>query len=156
MSPKASDFVDQQHLWIRVCEQLKLHNKGDDRCIDTLNRLWRKNSRVKTKTGKVLLKIPHLTEEMLAVTLEHWSLAQLVALEPPHDRNELKSFEPIIVLHWFGQNFLIDGNTRVNFWERVQNQGPHAVLKISEAKSAISQFVALAPDKSYQVEFSTT
>jgi hypothetical protein len=137
MSPKASDSVDQRHLWIRVCEQLKFHNKGDDRCIDTLNRLWRKNSRVRTKTGEVLFEVPLLTEEMLAVTLEHWSVTQLVALEPPHDRDELKSLEPIIVLHWFDQNFLIDGNTRVNFWEKVQNQGPHAVLRIAEAKGDI-------------------
>jgi len=71
MSPKVSDSIDQQHLWIRVCEQFKLYNKGDDRCIDTLNRLWRKNSRVRTKTGKLLLDVPLLTEEMLAVTLEH-------------------------------------------------------------------------------------
>lgn len=137
MSPNASNSVDQQHLWISVCEQLKLHNKGDDRCIDTLNRLWQKNSRVRTKTGQVLLEVPLLTEEMLDVTLEHWSLAQLVVLDPPHDRDELKSFEPIIVLHWFGQYFLIDGNTRVNYWEKVQNQGPHAVLKIAEAKGGI-------------------
>ena len=134
MSPKASDSVDQRHLWIRICEQLKCHNKSDDRCIDTLNRLWRKNSRVRTTTGEVLLEVPLLTEEMLAISLEHWSLAQLVALEPPHDRDELKSFEPIIVLHWFDQHFLIDGNTRVNFWEKRQNQGPHAVLKIAEDK----------------------
>ena len=137
MSPKASDSIDQQHLCIRVSEQLKHHNKGDDRCIDTLNRLWRKNSRVRTKPGKVLLDVPLLTEEMLAVTLEHWTLAQLVALEPPHARDELRSFEPIIVLHWFRQHFLIDGNTRVNYWEKFQNQGPHAVLKIAEAKGDI-------------------
>ncbi len=81
--------------------------------------------------------MPLLTENMLAVTFEQWSLAQLVALEPPHDRDELNSFEPIIVLHWFDQYFLIDGNTRVNFWDEVQNQGPHAVLKIAKAKGDI-------------------
>ena len=74
---------------------------------------------------------------MLAVALEHWSLAQLVELEPPHDRDQLRSFEPIIILYWFDQHFLIDGNTRVNYWHKQQNQGPHAVLKIAEAKGDI-------------------
>jgi hypothetical protein len=121
-------------LWIQVCEQLKFHNKGDDRCIDTLNRLWRKNSRVRSPTGELLLDVPVLTEAMLAVSLEQWPLADLVALNPPHDRDEFRSYAPIIVLRWFDRSFLVDGNTRVNYWKKVKNQGPHAVLLISEAK----------------------
>jgi hypothetical protein len=124
-------------LWTQVCEQLKFHNKGDDRCIDTLNRLWRKNSRVVSPTGEVLLDVPTLTEHMLWVSLEQWPLADLTALNPPHKRDELRSYVPIIVLRWFDQPFLIDGNTRVNFWKKVRNQGPHAVLVISEAKGDI-------------------
>lgn len=126
--------MNRDYLWIQVCEQLKLHNKGNDRCIDTLNRAWRKNSKVLSKSGDVLLEVPVLTEDMLSVTLEQWSLAQLVALEPPHQRDEFKSFAPIIILDWFNRFFLIDGNTRVNYWKKVGNQGPHAVLRIFEAK----------------------
>lgn len=126
--------MNRDFLWIQVCEQLKLHNKGNDRCIDTLNRAWRKNSKVLSKSGDVLLEVPVLTEDMLSVTLEQWSLAQLVALEPPHQRDQLKSFAPIIILDWFKQFFLIDGNTRVNHWKKTGNQGPHAVLRIFEAK----------------------
>ena len=137
MSPNKSCAVDPTYLWIQVCEQLKFHNKGNDRCIDTLNRLWRKNPRVRAESGEVLLEVPLLTEEMLAVKLEQWSLTQLVALEPPHDRDELKSYAPIIVLNWFDRFFLIDGNTRVNSWRKIENQGPHAVLRICEAKGDI-------------------
>lgn len=127
----------EKYLWIRVCEQLKFHNKGSDRCIDTLNRLWRKHPRVKGESGEILLDVPLLSEEMLSVTLEQWSVQQLAALNTPHERDQLKSFEPIIVLRWFEQDFLIDGNTRVNFWIKNKNEGPHAVLKIAEAKHDI-------------------
>ena len=137
MSPNDSCAIDSKYLWIQVCEQLKCHNKGSDRCIDTLNRLWRKNPRVRAQDGALLLDVPLLTENMLVVRLEQWSLPQLEALEPPHDRDELRSFAPIIVLNWFDRFFLIDGNTRVNFWKKIGNQGPHAVLRICEVKGDI-------------------
>jgi hypothetical protein len=134
MSQNRLEQFEQRFLWVKVCEQLKCHNKGADRCIDTLNRLWRKNSRLVGPDGEVLLTVPLLTEEMVAVSLEQWELDRLVALNPPHQRDELKSFEPIVVLHWFDQDFLLDGNTRVNFWKKRGNRGPHAVLRIAEAK----------------------
>ena len=120
-------------MWIYVCEQLKWHNKGTDRCIDTLNRLWRKHPQVTAKaTGQTLLQVPTLTEDMLTVRLEHWPLEQLLTLNPGHPRNRPLFFAPIVVLHWFSRDFLIDGNTRVNFWREKDNVGPHAVLKIVE------------------------
>lgn len=131
MSPEQSAQFERHYLWIQVCEQLKFHNKGDDRCIDTLNRLWRKHPGVKSKDGGILLNVPLLKEEMLTVKIEQWSLQRLANLKPPHGRDQLKSFAPIVVLHWFDQYFLLDGNSRVNFWEKAGNQGPHAVLKIT-------------------------
>jgi hypothetical protein len=127
---------ERHYLWIQVCEQLKFHNKAGDVCIDTLNRLWRKNPRTKNAAGEPMFELPVLTVEMLTVSIEHWSLAELVALEPPHDRNEFKSFAPPIVLSWFNTNFLMDGNTRVNAWKQMRNPGPHAVLRISERELA--------------------
>ena len=123
--------------WIEVCEQLKCHNQGADRCIDTLNRLWRKNPLVKSATGVALLDVPHLSETMLSVSLEHWPFDRLVALKTAHDDDTLRSLQPIVVLLWFDQDFLIDGHHRVNYWKKKQNQGPHAVLKIAEAKGDI-------------------
>jgi hypothetical protein len=123
---------ERHYLWIQVCEQLKFHNKGADVCIDTLNRLWRKNQRTRNAAGEYKFDLPVLTIDMLTVAIEHWTLAELVALEPPHPRDELKSYAPPIVLSWFNTDFLMDGNTRVNAWKRVNNPGPHAVLRISE------------------------
>jgi hypothetical protein len=122
-----------RYLWIQVSEQLKFHNKGTDRSIDTLNRLWRKNPRTMNANGVYIYDLPVLTEEMLAVSSELWSLPQLEALEPPHERDQLRSFAPPIVLTWFDRDFLMDGNTRVNFWVKGENQGPHAVLRIRES-----------------------
>lgn len=133
MSLNTSGVRGSMELWIRVCEQLTHHNKGPDQCIDTLNRLWRKHPRVKTTTGEILLEVPLLTESMLSVTLEHWALEQMLALKTPHNRDQLRSFEPPVVLRWFDQSFLLDGNTRVNHWAKAQNRGPHAVLVISKA-----------------------
>jgi hypothetical protein len=133
VSPRAPSQIDH-YLWVWVCEQLKFHNKGSDRCIDTLNRLWRKHPRVKGAEDKPPLEVPTLTEEMLLVSLEQWSLQRLQGLQIPHQRDDLRSPEPIIILHWRNQDFVIDGNTRVNYWVKERNEGPHAVLKIEEAR----------------------
>ena len=125
---------DASPLWIQVCEQLKWHNKGADECIGTLNRLWRKHPAVTSQAGEPLLQVPVLTEKMLDVKLEHWSLDHLVALNPPHERDQPQFFPPIVVLHWFQRDFLVDGNTRVNLWRKRNNVGPHAVLRIVERK----------------------
>lgn len=117
-------------LWIEVCEILKWHNKGKDRYIDTLNRLWRKYPDLTSANDENLQEVPVLSEEMLTVSMEHWSLDQLVNLKRTHKRNRPLSFPPIVVLRWFDRDFLIDGTTRINFWEEQGNVGPHAVLMI--------------------------
>ena len=58
---------DSAYLWIQVCEQLKWHNKGSDTCIDTLNRLWRKNVAARHAAGQDLLQVPKLSEETVSV-----------------------------------------------------------------------------------------
>jgi hypothetical protein len=122
---------DSPYLWILACEVLKWHNKGSDRCIDTLNRLWNKHTEVRGKNGERLLEVPVLKEEMLSVTAEHWSLSRLAALKRSHARSRPLFFPPIIVLRWVDREFLIDGTTRVNLWSEQGNVGPHAVLKIA-------------------------
>ena len=120
------------YLWIQVCEQLKWHNKETDRCIDTLNRLWRKHIEVNGPNGEVLLDMPTLTEEMLTVRAEQWPIDRLESLRRGHTRANPLFFPPIVILSWFERDFLIDGNTRVNFWSKWKNVGPHAVLRISK------------------------
>lgn len=119
-------------LWIQVCEQLKWHNRRDDTCIATLNRLWRKNVYVRGPNRKVLLEVPTLSEEMLTVHAEQWPLSRLAEVRRGHDRDQPKFFPPIVILNWLDQFFLIDGNTRVNYWLRKGNAGPHAVFRIAE------------------------
>ena len=123
---------DPAYLWIQVCEQLKWHNKGSDTCIDTLNRLWQKNVAARHADGERLLQIPKLTEEMLNAHAEQWPLEKLAAVPRGHDRAAPQYFAPVIVLHWFNRYFLLDGNTRVNFWLGHNNAGPHAVFRISQ------------------------
>ena len=127
--------VDAQYLWFTACEILKWHNKGDDQCIDTLNRLWRKHSEVVTPNGESLLHVPTLDESMIKVGAEHWPLDRLLSLTRSHQRNRPLSFPPIVVLNWFDRYFLLDGTTRINFWSAVGNKGPHAVLVISERRN---------------------
>lgn len=122
------------YLWIQVCEILKWHNQGSHQCIDTLNRLWQKHSEVKNQNGEVLLSVPVLTEDVLVVSLERWPLDRLVALKRSHGRDRPLSFPPLVVLRWFDRDFLIDGTTRINFWSKVANAGPHAVLKIAATR----------------------
>jgi hypothetical protein len=122
--------VDPGFLWIQVCEILKWHSQGSHLCIDTLNRLWQKHHEVTSKDGKRMLHVPVLTEEMLTVSIEQWPLSKLAALTRSHERDAPLSFPPIVVLHWFDRDFMIDGTTRTNFWMKHGIAGPHAVLKI--------------------------
>jgi hypothetical protein len=128
-----TNFIDT-YLWIQVCEILKWHNKGNDRCIDTLNRLWQKHSEVRSPSGEILMDVPVLSEDMLSVSTERWRLDELAALNRSHFRDRPLSFPPIVVLRWFDRDFLIDGTTRINFWLKLGNAGPHAVLKIVQRK----------------------
>ena len=123
---------DSVYLWIQACEQLKWHNKGSDTCIDTLNRLWRKNVQARHAGGEALLDIPTVRDDMLMVSAEQWSLQKLAAVPRGHARAAPQFFGPVVILDWFERFFLLDGNTRVNFWLAHKNEGPHAVLRISE------------------------
>ena len=80
------------------------------------------------------MEVPELTEQMLMVRNEHWPLDRLLALKRATVRDQPQFFPPIIVLRWFDHDFLIDGTTRVNFWSKFGNVGPHAVLTIVERK----------------------
>lgn len=120
-----------------MCELLKWHNKGSDSCIDTLNRLWRKHSDVVSMSAEERMALPFLSEDMLGVRAELWPLKHLLELKRSHTRDVPQFFSPIVVLRWFNQNFLLDGTTRVNFWAKHGNTGPHAVLVITERRGDI-------------------
>ena len=127
--------MNSQYLWLTTCEILKWHNKGNDQCIGTLNRLWRKHSEVLGPNGESLLAVPELKETMLTVRAELWSLDRLLTLKRSHPRDQPQFSPPIVVLQWFDRLFLLDGTTRINFWHGHGNMGPHAVLIISGRNS---------------------
>ncbi len=136
MSQGSSVKDESLRLWVLACEVIKWHNKGES-CIDTLNRLWWKHPAVTNEKGEKIIAhdIPKLSESMIQVTSEQWSLAQLMSLklDRHHARDEpIATTPPIIVLRWFGKDFLIDGCTRINYWHKNGNVGPHAVLVILE------------------------
>ena len=137
MSQGSSMNDKSRILWIVACEVIKWHNQDSDSCIDTLNRLWRKHPAVTNNKGEKIIAhdLPKLSETMIQVTAEDWSLAQLMSLkhERHHERdNPITTIPQIIVLKWFGKDFLIDGCTRINYWHKNGNTGPHAVLVIHE------------------------
>lgn len=115
-----------------VIAQLICH-RGEDEghtWIDTLNRLWRKNHFVTVGNGPYgpLETLPLLIPEMLSVASEKWPLQRLQTLLHPktHTRdNPLRDDLPIIVLSWFGRDFLIDGTTRIHRRVRDHEAGPH-------------------------------
>jgi hypothetical protein len=131
MSRDTASCPSSEYLWIQACEILKWHNKGNDRCIDTLNRLWAKHPDVRGPAGEQLMRVPTLTVEMLRVSPELWELDRLLSLKRTHPRDRPLFFPAILVLRWFDHDFLIDGTTRINFWSKQANRGPHAVLKIA-------------------------
>lgn len=121
-----------QGLWLEACQVLGWHNKGAEACVQTLNRLWRKSPWMDES-----VVLPLLTESQFFVAEELWPLQRLVTLLHPKQRtaNIPKSVTPpIIVVRWAGTDYLIDGRTRINHWERLVELGPHRVLVIEQAQ----------------------
>jgi hypothetical protein len=115
-------------LWAEACDVLRWHNRGTDTCIQTLNRLWRKSPWVKEPAA-----LPILAEDQVRMVQEHWDLPRLVGLLHGKQRtaNTPKSLTPpIILVRWASTDYLIDGRTRINHWERYQDAGPHRVLVV--------------------------
>jgi hypothetical protein len=131
VAPPAEPSPDE--LWSDACRLLAWHNKGSDSCIQTLNRLWRKSPWVQQETV-----LPTLESGRVSTSEEFWPLDRLVALL--HDKQRTsktpRSVEPlVIVVRWAGQDYLIDGRTRINHWQRVGTPGPIRVLVIAETPS---------------------
>ena len=84
----------------------------------------------------ILENIPTISEEMIDVSEESWDLDRLWFLiheRQQTDRTPHSVVLPIVVLRWYRKEFLIDGRSRINFWKRDGNQGPHSVLAVYKA-----------------------
>ena len=118
-------------LWDEMCEIIKWHNKPQHCCMDTINRLWRKDPFVHSPKA-----IPILNRETLSVEVEQWPLERLMSFICQERITDLAPAETkvaVVVLRWSGLHYLIDGRRRINFWNREHNHGPHRVLVIHEA-----------------------
>ncbi len=125
---RTSGKGDSDALWEVSCAIIRWHNRGTDGCIETLNRLWRKRPWMED-----LDRLPRLTESEMFLSLEYWNLDRLVSLLHPTQKTNKTpraTAPPIIVIRWSGSDYLIDGRTRINYWKRTNDNGPHRVILI--------------------------
>ena len=120
-------------LWDETCEVLKHHYLAGHSCIDTINRLLRKNPHVQNPRSP-----PQVKREKLTVSAENRSLSQLwtlihatqVTQTPPGQVGRA-----IVVLRLHdGSEYLMDGRRRINLWKRQGTDGPHRVLVVEESR----------------------
>ncbi len=117
--------MSDRAFWDKMCEVIKYHNHAKHCCIDTINRLLRKNPHVDPQSP------PQVSRQALKVSAESRSLANLWVLihETQITSAEPGSLSPaVIVLRWNGQEYLMDGRRRINYWKRHNDVGPHRVL----------------------------
>lgn len=126
-------------LYGEVCDLLRLgHSKGDETPGNTLNRTFEKC--VRMTLGDDRVRVPPLSPANVRITLEDRPTTQLAELTnraardlslSPYPPGALKRFKrrvrksrdiPVIVAHYLGRDYLIDGNRRVAYW--LENGAP--------------------------------
>ena len=70
--------IQSRSLWDEMCDVIKWHNYAQHCCVDTVNRLWRKDPFVLSPSA-----LPVISRELLDVSLENWSLDQLLRFIGP-------------------------------------------------------------------------
>ena len=121
----------ESDLWDELCEIISYHDKPDDDCIATLNRLLHKHPRAKPP-----LRAIRITRETHRLSAESWDPERLwqlilpsrVTRDPPRSTQEA-----IIVVRFEGSDYLIDGRRRINLWKREGLPWERRVLVIEPA-----------------------
>ena len=116
------------NLWNEMCQVIKCHNQAGHSCVDTLNRLWRKDP-----FAKKLSNLPLLTKDTLEVLEESWTMDRLMTFITPERVTKLAPHSTggaIVAIRWTTQDFLIDGRRRINHSNRTQSLGPHRILVV--------------------------
>jgi hypothetical protein len=123
--------VDQGPLRKELDRILGPHGFADGHdAIDTVNRLLRKNARVKETVG-----IFQLRRNQVEISEETWDVPKLVSLL---HSSQLTTDEPtklvgaVVVVHRGALEFLVDGRRRINHWRRNAVTDLHPVLVVSE------------------------
>jgi hypothetical protein len=134
---EARDPLEEVELWGWIQAELSFHRLHGTQhtWLETLNRLWRKKLVLRRIDGADIdpATLPLLDRSMLDAWRERWGLLGLTKLvdHPAHARSEPNCGGcPVIVLRWRHRDFLIDGHTRINRWQRDRNYGPHEVIVI--------------------------
>jgi hypothetical protein len=98
---------------------------GDRAPIDVFTRLLAKNIR---PAGWSSVTHIDLRLEQISSRREQWSTAALAALPRGHsDASGIDIACPIVIAEYHGQQRLLDGNHRVNRWERMSDERLHDV-----------------------------
>jgi hypothetical protein len=108
-------------LWNELCDVIGWHKQRHHSCVDTLNRLWRKDPFVKN-----LNALPTLSKSALEVVEGTRSLDQLWGFIHKKRKTEQQPAAtdlPVVLLRWKGEEYLIDGRRRINYWKRHENLG---------------------------------
>lgn len=113
--------------WSDVDSILKYHCRGNDKSIDTLNRLFQKNV---ARLYPELEYIPHrFSTSNIKIKQESWTTKKLDKLRRVHRRTKVFGDDklPIVIIKYKDRNHIIDGTTRVNKWNKELNRKSHAV-----------------------------
>lgn len=122
--------MSKDQLWDEMCSIIKWHNKSQHCCVDTINRLWKKDPFVKNPN-----ELPMLEKNQLYVTEDMWPLDKLksfICEKRVTDQDPTSTDGAIIILHRPNMDYLMDGRRRINYWMRNSHEGLHRVLLINE------------------------
>ncbi len=116
----------EQGLWGELASVLANHFESDHDCIDTINRLLRKNPWLNDSGSTLQIPRTGLRLSVEYRDLERlWPLihASQVTTSEPHPASGA-----VVVLRWSEREYLMDGRRRINQWKRNGLLGPHRSL----------------------------
>ena len=119
----------ESELWDQVWDILGYHAKGQATPQETLLRLIDEQFQVHLRQP-----IPaDLAIEAMKPRREGWTTSDLDKLRRKRERTGVQGdrSQPIVVLRWSGQDFLIDGTRRINERVAQQVEGTHPVIVLS-------------------------
>ena len=102
--------MNTDELWKEVYSQLKHHQKpGIDRTpLQALNRVLKKVQFSDT---------PVVDPEKAKISLRNLSRDEVASLRPHHKRSlPVRIRWPIVIVRYREESYIVDGNTRVNWW----------------------------------------
>ena len=106
----------------------------------TLNRLWLKHhkgeNRRKDDPGryseKMVLEAPELNDENTTITIESKTTDYLYELAGPSERREpYREDTPVVIVHFRGNDYLIDGGKRSHKWHKENSQDEHEAYVVT-------------------------